>query len=96
MTQPEIALIIPIIVPLVIGLVVGIIIKNTLKLMLLVTALVILLVLTGYVNLTVQDVFNQTIAFLPKIVQTGSGLIEVLPYSGTMFIIGLILGFWKG
>jgi len=96
MTPPEIAWIVPIVMPLLIGLVVGAIVKNTLKLIFTLSTLVILLVITGYVTLTFQDVFDQAMKFLPKIIQTGSGWIEVLPYSAATFIVDLILGFWKG
>ena len=96
MTPPEIAWIVPVIIPAIIGLVVGVIVKHSIKLMFSVSALVVLLVLTGFVSLTVQDVFDQAMKFLPRIIGTGSGLIDVLPYSATTFIVGLALGLWKG
>jgi uncharacterized membrane protein (Fun14 family) len=96
MTPPEIAWVVPVVIPLLIGLVVGVIVKNSLKLMFTVAVLVVLLVLTGYVSLTFQDVFDQAMKFLPKIIQTGSGLVEMLPYSADSFIIGSLLGLWKG
>ena len=96
MTPPEIAWLVPIILPLLIGLVVGVIVKNSLKLIVTITALIILLVLTRYISITFQDVFDQALKFLPKIIQTGSGLIGILPYSTITFIIGFGLGFWKG
>jgi hypothetical protein len=34
--------------------------------------------------------------FLPRIIGTGSGIIDVLPYSTVTFLIGLALGLWKG
>jgi uncharacterized membrane protein (Fun14 family) len=93
---PEIAWIIPVIIPLIIGLLVGFIVKHTIKLMFAIVALVILLVLTGFVSITYQDIFDQAMKLLPKIIGTGSGLIDVLPYSTITFIIGLVLGLWKG
>ena len=95
-TPPEIAWIIPVIVPLIIGLLVGLIVKHTIKIMFAIAALVILLVLTGLVSITYQDIFDQAMKLLPKIIGTGSGLINVLPYSTITFIIGLALGLWKG
>jgi uncharacterized membrane protein (Fun14 family) len=95
-TPPEIAWIIPVIVPLIIGLLVGFIVKHTIKLMFAIVALVILLVLTGLVSITYQDIFDQALKLLPRIIGTGSGLIDVLPYSTITFIIGLALGLWKG
>ena len=94
--SPNIAWIVPIIIPALIGLLVGVIAKHSMRLMFSVTALVVLLVLTGYVSLTFQDVFDQAMKFLPKIIGSGSGLINVLPYSATTFIVGLVLGLWKG
>ena len=96
MTPPEVAWIVPVIIPAIIGLLVGVIVKHSIKLMFAVAALVVLLVLMGFVSLTVQDVFDQAMKFLPRIIGTGSGLIDVLPYSSISFIIGLGLGLWKG
>jgi uncharacterized membrane protein (Fun14 family) len=93
---PEIAWIVPVIIPAIIGLLVGVIVKHSVKLMFSIAALMVLLVLTGFISLTFQDVFDQAMKFLPKIIQTGSGLIEMLPYSATTFIIGSVLGLWKG
>lgn len=95
-TPPEIAWIVPVIIPAIIGLLVGIIVKHSIKLMFTIAALVVLLVLMGFVSLTVQDVFDQAMKFLPRIIGTGSGFIDVLPYSSITFIIGLALGLWKG
>ena len=96
MTPLEIAWIVPVIIPAIIGLVVGVIVKHSIKLMFSVAALVVLLVLTGFVSLTFQDVFDQAMKVLPKIIGTGSGIIDVLPYSTVTFLIGLALGLWKG
>ena len=96
MISPEIAWIVPVIIPFLIGLLVGVILKNSFKLLFTIGALLILLVLTGYISLTYQDVFDQAMKFLPKIIPTGSGFVEILPYSTSTFIIGLALGLWKG
>ena len=95
-TSPEIAWIVPIIIPLVIGLLVGLILKHTIKLMFAIAALVILLVLFGAVSLTYRDIFDQALKFLPRIIGTGSGLVDMLPYSSLTFLIGLALGLWRG
>ena len=95
-TPPEIAWIVPVIIPAIIGLLVGLIVKHSIKLMFTIAALVVLLVLTGFISLTFQDVFDQALKFLPRIIGTGTGFIDVLPYSATTFIIGLALGLWKG
>ena len=95
-TPPEIAWLVPIIIPAIIGLLVGVIVKHSIKLMFTIAALVVLLVLTGFISFTFQDVFDQAMKFLPRIIGTGSGLIDVLPYLSITFIIGLALGLWKG
>ena len=96
MIPPEIAWIVPVWMPVLIGLLVGVVVKKSIKLLFTIGALLILLVLTGYISLTYQEVFDQAMKYLPKIIQTGSGFINVLPYSATTFIIGLALGLWKG
>jgi hypothetical protein len=75
---------------------VGVIAKHSVRLVFVVAALAVLLVLTGYISLTFQQVFDQAMKFLPRIIGTGSGLIDVLPYSTVTFLIGLALGLWKG
>jgi len=95
-TPPEIAWIVPVIIPFIIGLLVGFIVKHTIKLMFAIAALLILLVFTGFISITYQDIFTQALKFLPKIIGTGSGLVDMLPYSSLTFIIGLALGLWKG
>ena len=96
MTFPsEIAWTVPVIIPLIIGLLVGLIIKHTVKIMFVVVALAILLATFGFISLTAQDVFNKAMEVLPNIIVSGSGLIDVIPYSTTTFIIGLALGLWK-
>ena len=96
MIPPEIAWIVPVIIPFLIGLLVGVIIKNSFKLLFTIGALIILLVLTGYISFTYQDVFDQAMKFLPQIIPAGSGFFKILPYSTSTFIIGLAIGLWKG
>ena len=96
MISPEIAWIVPVFIPFLIGLLVGVIVKNSFKLLFTLGALLILLALTGYISLTYQDVFDQAMNFLPRIIQTGSGFVEILPYSAATFISGLAVGLWKG
>lgn len=93
---PEIAWIVPIVVPFIIGLLIGFVVKRTIKLILAVILLVIVLIITGYVSFTFQDLFDKAMQFLPVIINLGSGLGNILPYSSLMFIIGLLLGLWKG
>ncbi len=92
----EYAWIIPIVVPFIIGLLVGAIIKRTLKMAILIVALVIVLIAMGTISLTYEDVYDKAMDYLPKIIDTGEGLKDVLPYLSITFIIGLALGLWKG
>ena len=94
--SPEIAWIVPIIVPLIVGLLVGFIVKHTIKLMFAISALIVLLIFSGFITITFQDIFDQTLKLFPRLIETGSGLVDVLPYSSLTFIIGLALGLWKG
>ena len=93
---PEIAWLIPVIIPVIIGFVVGLIVKRSIKLMFAIATLVGLLVFTGVISLSFSDVFDQAMLVLPRIIETGSGFIDVLPYSTITFLIGLGLGMWKG
>jgi uncharacterized membrane protein (Fun14 family) len=93
---PTIAWIIPIIIPFLIGVLVGFIVKHAIKLMFAVAALVVLLVVFGAVSITYQNIFDQALTLLPRIIGTGSGFIDMLPYSSLTFIIGLALGLWRG
>ena len=95
-TPPELAWIVPVIIPAIMGLVAGVIVKRSIKLMVAVAALVGLLVLLGVVSLTVHDVYDQAMKILPRIIGTGRGVLDVLPYSATTFLIGLGVGAWKG
>jgi hypothetical protein len=94
---PEFAWILPIAIPLVLGLIVGIIIKRTMKLLLVIVLLVIVLVAIGFTQLpSFTDVANAALKYLPMIWAEAGPLLNLLPYSSITFIIGLILGLWKG
>ena len=93
---PAIAWLIPIVVPFIIGLLVGALIKRALKLLIVVAALVIVLVATGALSLAFGDLYDKAMEFLPKLSETGSAWINILPYSSVAFIVGLVIGLWKG
>ncbi|MCX8183727.1 MAG: hypothetical protein N3F08_04850 [Crenarchaeota archaeon] len=93
---PEFAWIVPVVVPFIIGLLVGLIIKRAITLVLALLILIIILVATGYVSLTFQDLFERAMEFLPTVIELGGSLQNVLPYSSATFLIGLLLGLWKG
>jgi len=92
----EYAWIVSIVVPLVIGLFVGAIVKRTFKLVILIGAFVIILVATRIVSLIMQDIYDKSMEVLPKLFSSGQGLLNVLPYASTIFLIGLAIGLWKG
>lgn len=93
---PQVAWIVPVVVPFIIGLLVGAVIKRALKLMVVIAALVIVLVATGVVSLTFRDIYDKAMDFLPRLIDMGGGLKDVLPYSSVAFLIGLALGLWRG
>ncbi|MCS7140027.1 MAG: FUN14 domain-containing protein [Candidatus Nezhaarchaeota archaeon] len=94
---PEIAWIIPILVPFFIGLFIGMIIKRALKLALAVIALIMVLIIFGYITIPgIEKIIEKTITFLPKIQSELGPLINVIPYSSATFLIGLVIGLWKG
>jgi len=92
----EFALLIPLVLPLIIGLLVGIVVKHGLKLLIAIAALVIVLVTTGYLNISFQDTLSKALQLLPKLINTGQWVLDLLPYSAATFLIGLALGLWKG
>jgi len=93
---PEIAWLVPIIVPFIIGLLVGFLLKNVLTLILVIAAIVIVLVVTGALSISFSDLYDQAMQFLPKLSATGSAWINLLPYASVAFIVGLVIGLWKG
>jgi len=95
-TPTELAWIVPVLFPFLIRVLVGVIVKASVKLLFPVTALIILLVAAGYLSLAFVDIFDIAMEYLPQIIRTGRGTIDVLPYSTTAFIIGLALGLWRG
>lgn len=96
MSVSEMAWIVSLAAPFLIGLLVGLVVKRTFKLVILIFALIIVLAATGYISLTFTDIYDNAMTFLPRIVNTGIALVDVLPYSSTAFLIGLALGLWKG
>lgn len=93
---PAVAWVVPVFVPFIIGLLVGLILKRTVKLLFTVAALVIILVVMGYLSLSFRDLYDRAMEFLPKLVETGEGIKDVLPYSSVTFLVGLALGLWRG
>ncbi|KXB07122.1 hypothetical protein AKJ52_00850 [candidate division MSBL1 archaeon SCGC-AAA382C18] len=92
----EIAWIVPLILPFVIGLIIGLIVKKTINLILLAVVLVAILSTTGYLGLTVNDLYDKSMKYLPKLTGSKSKVADMLPISTPAFLIGLALGLWKG
>lgn len=84
-------------VPLILGFIVGLIVKSVLKIGIALALLVIVLILLGVVTP------GQVLTPLLGLVKSGSSLTNevsrvasYLPYSSITFIIGLVIGFWRG
>ncbi|MCH8022308.1 MAG: hypothetical protein IH932_00990 [Thaumarchaeota archaeon] len=92
----ELAWLVPIAIPLLLGLFVGSIVRKSIKIVFPIVALLIVLVATGYITLSYQDIFDEAMSVLPNVIDTGQGFIDSLPYSSSSFLIGLALGLWKG
>ncbi len=93
---PEYAWLFPIIIPLVIGLLLGAIIRRTIKLVIAISSLITILAATGYVSLTVHDIYDTSMEVLPRLFDSGYGLLDVIPYASASLLIGLGIGLWKG
>ena len=94
---PEYAWLVPIVIPFLIGLIIGIVVKRTMKLILALAALLIILVIVGFIQLpAITDIARAAMKYLPVIWTEANPLINIIPYSSVTFLIGLILGIWKG
>ncbi len=92
----ELAWLVPIVVPFLIGLLTGVIVKRVAKLLLAVVALIALLAFAGYIHVNLRDVYERALNALPKLIETGEAIRDILPYSSATFLIGLAIGLWKG
>ncbi len=93
---PQIAWIVPFVLPFVIGIILGAIIRRAARLILLVVALIIVLSAAGYVSVSMKEIYNRALEILPRLIDTGEGFKDALPYTSTAFLLGLALGLWKG
>lgn len=93
----EVAWVLPTVVPFIIGLLVGVIIKRALKLILVVVVLIVVLAAFGYIQLpSVEELMKAALTYLPLIQSEASPFINLIPYTSLSFIIGLLIGLWKG
>lgn len=58
--------------------------------------LVVTLTATGYISLTFRGIYDRAMEFLPRLIETGEGFKDALPYSSAAFLVGLALGLWRG
>jgi hypothetical protein len=89
--------IIAVLLPLIIGFTVGLLIKNFLRIGLLIAAIVLLLIITGF--LSPEQVLKPLLGFLKSSSTLSDWIKRVagyLPYTSLTFILGLIVGFFKG
>lgn len=89
-----------IIVTFVIGLLLGVVVKRVFKLAVAIVALVVLLIVTGYINVSQDELTKQTIlraaSLQPTIVSTASQAATLFPITSLAFLAGVGLGLWKG
>ncbi|KXA97216.1 hypothetical protein AKJ37_03455 [candidate division MSBL1 archaeon SCGC-AAA259I09] len=94
---PEIAWIVPLAIPFVIGLLTGVIIRRGIKLIAAIIGLLVILVGTGYVSLSYEDLYSSAMEVLPKLFKEAKGSAgNVLPISAPSFLVGLGIGLWIG
>jgi hypothetical protein len=93
----SVTFIVEVLLPLAIGFVVGLLIKKILTIGLLIAAILMLLIIAGF--LSPDQVLKPLLGFL-KSSSTVSAWIEkvagYLPYASLTFILGMIVGFFKG
>ena len=84
-------------VPLILGFLVGIVAKAALKIGVAIAIIIILLISVGF--LTPSQVIQPLVQLVesgPKIAPKVAQIAGYLPYSSIMFIVGLVVGFFKG
>jgi lysylphosphatidylglycerol synthetase-like protein (DUF2156 family) len=92
---PDLAWLVPLVAPFLIGLVLGAMAKAAAKFLFLLLLLVALLVVTGAIAFSVEDLLGKAMEYLPNLLKTGSAVKDVLPYTSLSFLLGLLLGLWK-
>ncbi|MGC8631697.1 MAG: hypothetical protein ACP5T2_04660 [Thermoprotei archaeon] len=86
-----------ILISLVLGLLIGVIVKKVISLGLLLLALVLLLMAVGYIHPSfTASLLTYMQYYGPKAVADAQKIASLIPYSSIFFIIGFIIGVWKG
>ena len=86
---------VPFILPFVIGLLVGAIVRKAASILLLGVMLVVVLSAAGYISFGLEGVYDSAMDTLPRLIDTGQGFRDALPYTSISFILGLAIGIWK-
>ncbi|MDP7976089.1 MAG: hypothetical protein ACP5T5_02640 [Thermoprotei archaeon] len=81
----------------VIGLLIGLLVKKIISVGLLLLALVLLLMAIGYIHPSfTATLINYFRYYGPKALEEAQRISSLIPYSSVFFIIGFIIGVWKG
>jgi uncharacterized membrane protein (Fun14 family) len=84
-------------IPFIVGLLIGVVLKKTVKIAIIVIAFVIVLIIVGYFQVpSFGDMLNYASEYLPTLWAEATPIINLLPYSSALFMIGVAIGLWKG
>jgi uncharacterized membrane protein (Fun14 family) len=84
-------------IPFIVGLLIGLVLKKTVKIAVIVIAFLIVLIIVGYFQVpSFGDMMNYASEYLPVLWAEAAPIINLLPYSSALFMIGVALGLWKG
>ncbi|MFP3259382.1 MAG: hypothetical protein RXQ22_00500 [Sulfolobus sp.] len=79
------------------GLLVGYLVKNIIKIGLTILAIIIILIAIGVISPhTVISGIETVTSYTPQIEEYVSRILTYLPYNSLLFIIGFVIGLWKG
>ncbi|MFP3200756.1 hypothetical protein DDW09_00705 [Sulfolobus sp. SCGC AB-777_L09] len=79
------------------GLLVGYLVKNIIKIGLTILAIIIILIAIGVISPhTVISGIETVTSYTPQIEEYVSQILTYLPYNSLLFIIGFVIGLWKG
>ncbi|MFP3226991.1 MAG: hypothetical protein RXQ80_08760 [Sulfolobaceae archaeon] len=79
------------------GLLVGYLVKNIIKIGLTILAIIIILIAIGVISPhTVISGIETITSYTPQIEEYVSQILTYLPYNSLLFIIGFVIGLWKG
>ena len=79
------------------GFLVGYIVKHIIKIAVAIVAIIIILIAIGAINPhTVIPSIETLTSYLPQIKEYVSQILPYLPYNSLLFIIGFVIGLWKG